>query len=182
MIPKVAPLIAALILTGVSAPSESDPLSELMAEPASKYDLGLLRLSVAINGWSGAYREQPGIKVLMSRNKQGGIDFYLDPSFPLRDAKTSAQAESICRQIGQNFLSMILGNAGDPTQENIRGENIYLIAWGAYFASTGDTDSHIQEIGKAVSTGSIVRVSTGRRDFKECTYVSGGSYKRVPYT
>jgi hypothetical protein len=159
----------------------ADPISDLLSTPASKYDFGLFRLSAATKDWAASYREQPGIKVLMSKNKQNGIDFYLDPSYPLRDAKSKSQAESICRQIGQYFVSMILGNAGDPSEKNIHGDSIYLMTWGSYFASTGDTNARIQEIGKAVSVGSRVRVSTGRRDVEECTFVSGDSYKRASY-
>jgi hypothetical protein len=159
-----------------------DPIVELMSAPATKYDFGLLRLNVAIKEWVASNKEQPGTNVLMSRNKQNGIDFNIEPSYPLREAKSKAQAESICRQIGQYFISMILGNAGDPTAKDMSGQNIYLRTWGAYFASMGDTDSKIQEIGKAVSADSHVRVFVGRPDLEECAYVSGNSYKRVPYT
>jgi hypothetical protein len=181
MLSRCLAIFCALLWVTVPA-GATDPIADLMSSPASKYDLGLFRLSDATKEWAASHKEQPGIRVLMSKNKQNGIDFYLDPSFPLRDARSKAQAESICRQIGQSFVSMILGNYGEPSEKNVNGDSIYLMTWGSYFASSEESNARIQEIGKAISAGSRVRVSTGRQDIKECSYVSGDSYKRVPYT
>lgn len=175
---KLPTIIAAVLVTvlhsGVS--TAVTLIDELRKTPVSQYEFGLFRLSSAAEKWASDYSDKD-IDVVLSLNKNDGIDFVVIAHDLLSTLQFKSAVSSHCNDIRQSFLSHVLANFGDPSEKNINDENMYFVKWGRFFTPLEKSNVKLENTGRAVSKKSIVTVFAGAETLEKCSYKSGQPYE-----
>ncbi|MHB8535939.1 MAG: hypothetical protein ACYDBW_10920 [Sulfuricaulis sp.] len=172
--------VTAAVLTFTTTANANTAIDELKNTSASLLDIGFLKLDIATKAWAKEYKVYFGAKELsvdFGVNKEGNMEFFIAVHRPSAHTSSSNDAKSRCKNVAYSFLLSVLGNFGNPDEQDAGGDNMYFKKWGGYFSPITANVKEIVSIGQKISKKSLVTVYFPY-DNNKCTVMANESFDR----